>query len=335
MSNLSYNTQKILIIGPSWLGDMVMAQALFKALKQLNPTTIIDVAAPSWSLPILYRMPEISNKIELELQHGEWSLIKRYKLAKELKKNNYTQAIVLPNSWKSALIPWFANIKERIGWLGELRFGLLNNIRYLNKSLYPKMVERYIALAYPKTDRSNQKYLRPQLIADENNITILKQKFNIKDNLPIIALCIGAAFGEAKCWPNKYYLELANILATRNYQVLLLGTEKNLPIAENNPLIINLSGKINLLDTIDLLYLANLVVCNDSGLMHIAASFNKKIIAIYGATSPNFTPPLADEVTIVNKNLPCSPCFKRSCPLKHHNCMHLITVNEINNYINL
>ena len=334
MHNLQTNHQKILIIGPSWLGDMVMAQALFKRLKQINPNTIIDVAAPPWSLPLLERMPEVNSKIELNLQHGEWSLIKRYKLGKQLQKLNYTKAIILPNSWKSALIPWFANIPERIGWIGEMRFGLLNNIKALNKATYPKMVERYIALANHKQPTLTDPLLRPKLIADPNNINLLKQKFNIKDNVPILALCLGAAFGEAKCWPNKYYIELAKIQAKHNWQVLLLGIDNNIQIDSNSPLIVNLLGKTSLLDTIDLLSLSQVIVCNDSGLMHIAASFNKNIIAIYGATSPTFTPPLADNVIIINKNLPCSPCFARVCPLKHHNCMQQITVQEISNYIN-
>ena len=339
--------KKILIIGPSWLGDMVMAQALFKSLHYLNPGITIDVTAPAWSLPLLERMPEINHGIELDLKHGEWSFEKRYHIGQELQKNNYTHAIVLPNTWKSALIPWFAKISIRTGWLGELRFGLLNDIRYLQKSVYKTMVERYIALAYPTnypltstlTTTSSTTLLdpnfTPKLTVNTKNLEELKLKFSINttNNLPILALCLGAAFGEAKCWPEQYYLELATMQVNKKWQVWIFGTKPDLQINNPSPQILNFSGKTSLLDTIDLLSLADVVVCNDSGLMHIAASFNKKIIAIYGATSPKFTPPLAEHVKIINKNLPCSPCFARTCPLGHHKCMQQITVEEISNCI--
>lgn len=335
--------QKILVVGPSWLGDMVMAQALFKHLKLINNNIQIDVTAPSWSFPLLERMPEVTSGIELNFAHGEWSLEKRYQFGKSLRKNNYTSAIILPNSWKSALVPWFAKITKRIGWFGEIRLCLINDIRYLKKAVYPKMVERYVALAYPANYQLPDKLLRPELIVDNKNLEQLKSKFNINaDNsnktfnnkLPIIALSLGAAFGEAKCWPEEYFIELAYTAARDNkFNVWILGTKKDLIINNDIQNIINFSGKTNLLETIDLLSLADIVVCNDSGLMHIAASLNKKIIAIYGATSEEFTPPLADNVKIINKKLSCSPCFSRVCPLKHHNCMRQITVEEIFRHI--
>ena len=319
---------KILVIGPSWLGDMVMAQALFKHLKFVNKNIEIDVAAPNWSFPVLQRMPEVSHSTQLNFQHGEWSFARRYQLGKELRKNNYTSAIVLANSWKSALIPWFANIPKRTGWCGEMRFGLINDIRYLNKIIYPKMVERYVALAYPP-NYPLPKLLLPQLMVDPVMLEQAKIKFsiNINPDLPILALSLGAAFGEAKCWPEEYFIKLA-YMAANKFNVWIFGIKKDLSI-NHSANIINFSGKTNLLEIIDLLSLADVVVCNDSGLMHIAASLNKKIIAIYGATSQEFTPPLADNVKIINKKLSCSPCFARTCPLKHHNCMRQISVEEV------
>lgn len=320
--------QKILVIGPAWIGDMVMAQALFKHLKLLNNIQI-DVAAPSWSFPLLQRMPEITNSIELNFAHGEWSLYKRYQLGKLLRKNNYTSAIVLPNSWKSSLIPWFAKIPKRIGWFGESRLWLLNDIRYLKKHIYPKMVERYVALAYPANHPLPTPILRPQLIINNKNLEQLKANIFI-NNLPIVALSVGAAFGESKCWPEEYFIKLAYLIANeQKLNVWIFGTKKDLIINENMNNIINFSGKTNLLETIDLLSLVNIVVCNDSGLMHIAASLNKKIIAIYGSTSEEFAQPLTDNVTIINRKLPCSPCRARICPLKHHNCMRQITAEEV------
>lgn len=323
------HNEKFLIIGPSWLGDMVMAQALLKSLKVINSNAVIDVAALTWSLPVLHRMQEVNQIIELNLQHGEWSFEKRYQFGKMLQKNDYSHAIVLPNTWKSALIPWFAKIPKRIGWLGEMRFGLLNDIRFLNKSIYQTMVKRYVALAYPAKCELPTQIPNPTLMADQENVVRLMSEFSISNKLPVLALCLGAAFGEAKCWPEEYYIELAKTQIKKNWQVWIFGTNKNLTIEDNSGLIFNFSGKLKLLDVIDLLSLANTVVCNDSGLMHIAASFNKKIVAIYGATSSKFTPPLTKKVKIVDKKLACSPCFARDCPLGHHKCMRLITVEEI------
>ena len=325
--------EKILVIGPSWLGDMMMAQSLFKHLKLINNHIKIDVLAPSWSFPLLQCMPEIENSIELDLTHGELGFKKRYHLAKSLSRNGYTSSIVLPNSWKSALIPFIAKIPKRIGWIGEMRFGLLNDIRYLRKSIYNKMVQRYVALAYPPNYMLPQQLLFPKLVVELENIKQLKEKFfvnlsyKLNPELPILALCFGAAFGEAKCWPEEYFIKLA-YLASKEFNVWILGTKQDLKI-NNMENIINFSGKTNLLETISLLSLVDLVVCNDSGLMHIAASLNKKIIGIYGATSEKFTPPLTEQFKILNKHLACSPCFARNCPLKHHNCMHQITVEEV------
>nr|MDT0251025.1 lipopolysaccharide heptosyltransferase II [Endozoicomonas sp.] len=141
---------KYLIVGPSWVGDMVMAQTLFIAIKQQHPDAIIDVLAPAWSLPIIERMPEVRRGIDIPLGHGKLGLSARYQLGKSLRQEKYTHAITLPNSFKSALVPFWANIKHRIGWRGEMRYGLLNDIRKLDKSQYPLMVERFIALAYPE-----------------------------------------------------------------------------------------------------------------------------------------------------------------------------------------
>ncbi len=332
---------KLLIIAPSWIGDMVMAQSLFKHLKMIDQDLEIHVIAPEWTYPLLERMPEVTSAMQITFKHGELSLLERYKIAKSLVNIGYSKAIILPNSWKSALIPWIAKIPKRTGWLGEQRFLLLNDFRFLNKTRYTTMVERYIALAYPKDYILPSKFLYPKLLINSKNLELIKLKFSLnKDNYkaPILALCIGAAFGDAKCWPIESFIALAYMAAKHNnFNVWIFGSINNLQINNNNHLdnIINFSGKTSLLEAIDLLSLTDIVVCNDSGLMHIAASLNKKIIAIYGATSEKFTPPLTTNYTIINKKLACSPCFARTCPLQHHNCMQQITVEEVFNQVQL
>lgn len=332
--NSNGSLKKILIIGPSWLGDMVMAQSLFKhILLNHNYKVQLDVLAPSWSGTLLERMPEVNEYIELNLKHGELGLKKRYLIGKQLRKKNYTEAVILPNSWKSALIPFIAEIPKRIGWVGEHRFGLINDIRFLNKKSHFKMIEHYVALAYPP-NYNLPDLLLPQLSVDLNSVKklieqpFIKQKIN--PQLPILGLGVDAAFGLAKCWPEEYFIELA-YMASKEFNIWIFGTKKDLAIKEDVANIINFSGKTNLLETIDLLSLIDLIVCNDSGLMHIAASLQKKIVAIYGPTSEQITPPLigVDKFCIINKHLPCSPCFARECPLKHHACMRNITVKEV------
>ena len=137
----------ILIVGPSWVGDMVMAQTLFQCLKQRHPECEIDVLAPEWSRPILERMPEVRKALSFPLGHGALELATRRKIGKSL-KGQYDQAILLPNSLKSALVPFFAGIPKRTGWRGEFRYGLLNDVRKLDKQRYPLMIERFMALAY-------------------------------------------------------------------------------------------------------------------------------------------------------------------------------------------
>jgi heptosyltransferase-2 len=319
---------KILVIGPSWVGDMVMAQSLFKALKAANPQVQIDVLAMDWTRPLLQRMPEVSEAISMPVSHGVFGWSMRRQLGKVLAKNNYDQAIVLPNSWKSALIPWFAGIPVRTGWRGEMRYGLLNDIRKLNKQALPMMVQRFVSLAYPATQSHIAPSYKPPLM----------EPFPVSEEIdPVLKagqkrliLCPGAEFGPAKQWPPAYYAEVANTLLQQGWQVLVLGSKADQTTAaeigsaiaaEHQSQFINLSGQTKLEQAIDLLGTADWVISNDSGLMHIAAAMQRPLIAIYGPTSTAFTPPLADNAQILKIDIECSPCFARECPLGHHNCM--------------
>ena len=329
---------KTLIIGPSWIGDMVMAQSLFKTIKKNNANARIDVLALAWTKPLLDRMPEVNKAITMPISHGVFGWNMRKEIGRELRAEHYDQAIVLPNSWKSALIPWFANIPIRTGWRGEMRYGLLNDIRVLDKSALPMMVQRYVSLAYsPSQADSAPDYPKPLMVA---NTPPERFKISLKPHQKRLILCPGAEFGTAKQWPATHYAELADTLIQRGWQTLILGSEADKPIAneiigninpERTSSIFNLCGKTALSDAIDLLDTADLVVSNDSGLMHIAAALQKTLFAIYGPTSPSFTPPLSDNAHITKINVDCGPCFQRECPEKHHNCMRNITSKQIIN----
>ncbi|WP_409279063.1 lipopolysaccharide heptosyltransferase II [Pseudomonas defluvii] len=320
---------RILIIGPSWVGDMVMAQTLFHCLKQHHPECVIDVLAPEWSRPILERMPEVRKALSFPLGHGVLELATRRRIGKSL-AGEYDQAILLPNSMKSALVPFFAGIARRTGWRGEFRYGLLNDVRTLDKARYPLMIERFMALAYPAGAELPQPYPRPNLRIEAESREAALAKFGLSLDRPVLALCPGAEFGEAKRWPSEHYAKVAEIKIREGWQVWLFGSKNDHAVGESirERLIpglreesTNLSGETSLAEAIDLLSCSDAVVSNDSGLMHVAAALNRPLVAVYGSTSPGFTPPLADQVEIVRLGLECSPCFERTCRFGHYNCL--------------
>ncbi|MFV0926214.1 MULTISPECIES: lipopolysaccharide heptosyltransferase II [Pseudomonas] len=323
---------RILIIGPSWVGDMVMAQTLFHVLKQRHPACVIDVLAPEWSRPILERMPQVRQALSFPLGHGALELATRRRIGKSL-AGQYDQAILLPNSLKSALVPFFAGIAQRTGWRGELRYGLLNDVRTLDKARYPLMIERFMALGYPAGAELPKPYPRPSLQIETASRDAALAKFGLSLDRPVLALCPGAEFGEAKRWPSEHYAKVAEIKIREGWQVWLFGSKNDHAVGESirewlipglREESVNLSGETSLAEAIDLLSCSDAVVSNDSGLMHVAAALNRPLVAVYGSTSPGFTPPLADQVEVVRLGLECSPCFDRTCRFGHYNCLRLL-----------
>ena len=327
-----HGKRKYLIVGPSWIGDMVMAQSLFIALKQQYPDCEIDVLAPQWSLPVLQRMPEVSEGISADVSHGEFSFFKRRKLGLSLRSKNYSHAIVIPRSWKSALIPYFADIPIRTGYKGEMRFVLLNDIRVLNKQVLKQTVQRYVAHAWHNNPVKPAEINFPALRVNKEKQSKLIAQFGLKLDKPVVCMMPGAEYGPAKQWPVEYYKALAESLLATGWHVWILGSEKDKVagdvIAEGND-IYNLCGKTKLVDTIDLLACAESVVTNDSGLMHVATAVGVEVNVIYGSSTPVYTPPLTDRKKVFYLGLNCSPCFKRVCPLGHTNCLRNIEVAHV------
>ena len=318
------HVQQILVAGPAWVGDMVMAQSLFMTLKQRSTPVEIDVLAPAWSNPILSRMPEVNEVINLPVSHGELGLLRRYKLGKRLQTKKYDQAIVTPRSYKSALVPFFAKATKRTGYRGEMRYGVLNDIRSLDKRILKQTVQRYVALGMEEEISHAQNIPFPKLRIDKNNRQQVILKLELNLDKPVIALLPGAEYGEAKCWPLDYYAELASELIEKGFQVWIFGSEKDHAAAEKiakNNMAVNLCGKTRLEDSIDLLSVCKSAVTNDSGLMHIAAAVDIPLVAIYGSSTPDYTPPLTNKAKIQYLRLECSPCFKRTCPLGHTHCL--------------
>ncbi|CAI2015615.1 ADP-heptose--LPS heptosyltransferase RfaF [Serratia proteamaculans] len=304
---------KILVIGPSWVGDMMMSQSLYRTLKAEHPTAEIDVMAPAWCRPLLARMPEVNQALSMPLGHGALALGERRRLGHALRTNGYDRAYVLPNSFKSALVPFFAKVPQRTGWRGEMRYGLLNDIRLLDKTAFPLMVQRYVALAYDKqriqrAEDLPQPLLWPQLQVSDEEIAETTAAFNLTDHRPIIGFCPGAEFGPAKRWPHYHYATLAQKLIDQGYQIALFGSAKDNEAGEqiraaldddSRSFCMNLAGETQLEQAVILLASCSAVVSNDSGLMHVAAALNKPLIALYGPSSPDFTPPLSNKAKVI------------------------------------
>ncbi|MBV1884053.1 MAG: lipopolysaccharide heptosyltransferase II [Pseudomonadales bacterium] len=329
---------KILIVGPSWVGDMVMAQSLFMTLRQLYADCIIDVLAPDWSRPLLERMPEVRNAIAMPLGHGQLDLNKRRSLGRSLRQAKYDRAYVLPNSFKSAIVPFAAKIPKRTGWRGEMRYALLNDIRVLDKDKYSLMVQRFDALAYPADAALPEKLPSPKLNIDNALREETLSSFQLKLEKPVLGLCPGAEFGESKQWPAQYYAAVAKEKIQSGWQVWIFGSQNDLPIADEILSSLSeeeqsscrvLAGETSLAQAIDLLSVVDAVVSNDSGLMHVAAALSRPLVVLYGSTSPDFTPPLSENVEVLQSDLDCSPCFKRECPYGHSDCLKKINSAEV------
>lgn len=325
---------RYLIIAPAWVGDMIMAQTLFISLKQQDPNCVIDVVAPRSTASLLQYMPEVHEVISLSLGHGEFAFKARRQLGLSLRDKGYTQAIVMTNSWKSALIPWFAKIPQRTGWRGEFRYGLLNDVRVLDKTQYPLMIEQFIALGYLPNASLPRPLVKPALFVSMEAKLQIAAKFTVDVEKPVLALCPGAEYGPAKQWPAAYYAEVAKAKHAEGWQVWIFGSPKDAAVAQeiqqlSGGVCKNLAGKTSLAEAVDLLACADTVVTNDSGLMHVASALEKHVIAVYGSSSPKFTPPLSEHAKVLSLNLSCSPCFKRECPLGHLNCLKQLMPEQV------
>lgn len=329
---MSSPDDRILIVGPAWVGDMVMAQSLFKVLRAESPDATIDVIAPPWSEPLLARMAEVRRAVPLPIGHGELKLAERIRVGRSLRDERYDRAIVLPRSAKAALVPFFADIPHRTGFRGEMRYGLLNDVRRLDRSRLDQTVKRFIALGLPSA-AALPPPPHPELAIDTETRARFARHLGA-DGRDVVALMPGAAYGPAKCWPLEYFAELATALAAARVLVVVLGSAGEREVGEQirrhgGSDVVNLCGETRLEETIDVLSLSGAAVTNDSGLMHVAAGAGTQVVAIYGSTSAEFTPPLTDRKTIVSLGLDCSPCFARECPLGHLRCLRDITPNRV------
>ena len=346
-----------LVVAPAWIGDMVMAHCLVQGIHRAEPDAPIHLLAPTATAPIGTRMAEVAQVHTLDIGHGEFGLGKRWRVGRALARHGFARCYVLPNSWKSALVPFFARIPRRSGWLGEARWGLLNDTQRLPSERLPLMIERFMALQdIARYTSSGQEsalatpHPNPLLQIDGQRQQELLNSFKLDTMGGAVALCPGAEFGQAKRWPAEHFASVAASLVTAGRQVWLLGGPADAPVcsaiaqsvrahsqALPDNVLVTLAGQTMLTDAVDLLAAAAAVVCNDSGLMHLASAVNTPAIALYGSTSPGFTPPLhkdAIALTLVTlddgaNKLACQPCFERECQFGHGDCLRLLTPQQV------
>lgn len=306
---------------------MVMAQSLYLAIRAKHPEAMIDVVAPAWSKPLLTRMPEINRIIGLDIVHGELGLRKRYALSQQMRNESYTHAFVLPRSFKAALLPWLAGVPERIGDLGEFRYGLLNKIYSSNKDKKIPNACNYLRYVNLSVDTKTviENY-RPHLQVDRKNQRSLFSAHDLPLDTPLIAIMPGAEYGPSKQWPAEHFASLIDLCVEQGWQSCIFGSPKDQSIAGKIQQLCkhevkNLCGKTSIPDAVDLLAACQVAVTNDSGLMHIAAAVDVPTVSVYGATTPVYTPPLHPQAKSFYLHLACSPCWQRTCQYGHYRCL--------------
>jgi len=309
---------RILVVAPNWIGDALMAQPLLSRLREKQPDRKIDAVAPEWVAPVLRRMPEVDEVITAPFRHGWLQLRERWKLGRRLRRRGYDQAIVLPNTWKSALVPFFAGIPLRSGYLGESRYGLLNS-RYEADGASMRL--HYARLSEAPGRAPQEPLPQPRLRVDPAQAAATAKRFGIEG--PYAVLCPGAEYGPAKRWP--YFKDLSERI---RLPVVLLGAAADREAA-SGVRGENLVGRTTLDEAIELVAGARFVVSNDSGLMHVAAALGLPQVALFGSSSPEHTPPQSAAARVMWLRIECSPCFQRECPLGHFRCMKEMGVEMV------
>lgn len=320
-----------LIVGPSWLGDAVMMGALVQRLKSADRAGRITVLTPAHLADLVARLPGVDATVINPFAHGALKLGARALFGRSL-KGRFDAAFVLPHSWKSALVPMFAGIPRRIGFVGEARYLVLTDARPLDEAALPRMVDRFCLLAEPHGATAPVTSPIPTLEADPERSTATLARLGL-DGARGVALCVGAEYGPAKRWPAAHFAALATRLASAGLEPWLIGGPGDAPIgaevAAVAPAARDLTGKTSMGEAIDLIAAARAVVSNDSGLMHVAAALARPLVALYGSTSPAFTPPLSPDAVILSLNVDCSPCFERVCPLGHFKCLNELSPDRV------
>jgi heptosyltransferase-2 len=332
LAKIADSGSPVLLVPYMWIGDFVRCHTVVSVLRQRFPDRPVDILATTLCAPLADYMPGVRKSIVANLPRSRLALAQQRALAERFKQEGYGMALVMPRTWKSALAPFFAGIPQRVGFAGEVRFGLLNDVRFGERKL-PRMVDQCAMLALPRGATQPATWPEPQLKVPAADMTAWRtQRGLASDGRPIVALAPGAV-GPSKRWTREGFAELTRQLIDEGIAVWVLGGPGEKMLADE---IVGDTGARNLTGT-DLreailgLASASVAVSNDSGLLHVAAALGTPSIGIFGPTSPwHWAPlnPLADVIE-AKTELPCRPCHKPVCRLVHHRCMRDIPAEQV------
>jgi heptosyltransferase-2 len=324
------DTRPILIVPYMWIGDFVRGHTVVRVLKERWPNRPVDMLTTSLCAPLVDYMPGVRSGLVWDLPRSRLALAQQWELAKRLRAGNYNTALVMPRTWKSAIAPALAGIPERVGFVGEARFGLLNQWRWGEKAL-PRLIDKNAALALPDGAPLPAEWPVPQLRVPAGEIDRWRQANGLGSN-PAVALAPGSV-GASKRW--TYYAETARLLAQEGLDVWVVGgpSEKTLAaeiVAAGGPRVRDLSGN-DLRNGILAMAAAGVAISNDSGLMHVAAAIGTPTMGIFGPTSPQLWAPLNElAATVQTKTmLSCQPCHRTICRINDHRCMRDIPASDV------
>ncbi|MBN8966044.1 MAG: lipopolysaccharide heptosyltransferase II [Rhizobiales bacterium] len=324
----------ILLVPYMWIGDFVRCHSVVRLLKARFPQAPVDVLTTTLCAPLLDYMPGVRKGIVVDLPRKKLPFPLYRALGKRLAAEGYSRSLVMPRTWKAALAPFLAGIPERTGFAGEVRFGLLNDVRFGERKL-PRMVDRCGALALPKGATLPPEWPKPQLVVPESEATAWRAARGLTDdNRPVVAFAPGAV-GPSKRWPSAYFAELARKLTAEGLTVWVLGSPAEAPLAEEivaaaGPSARNLTST-DLRNAVLALKIASACVSNDSGLVHVAAAIGTPTVGIFGPTSPWHWAPLNPLAAVIETttDVPCRPCHKPTCRYGHHRCMRDIPADQV------
>jgi heptosyltransferase-2 len=317
-----------------WIGDFVRCHTVVRLLRQHFPARSVDLLTTPMVAPLLDYMPGVRKGIVADLPRNRLALGQHRALAHRLQTEGYGQALVMPRTWKAALAPYLAGIPQRTGFVGEARFGIINDLRFGERAL-PRMVDRCAHLALPKGTPAPRQWPLPELEVPPAELAAWRQRQGLQDeHRPVLALAPGAV-GPSKRWPAAHYAELADRLVAEGNQVWVIGGPGEREIAATilrtgQPHLRDLTGP-DLRTAVLALAAAGAAVSNDSGLLHVAAALGTPAIGIFGPTSPWHWAPLNPIAAVMETTaeLPCRPCHKPVCRFGHHRCMREIAVDRV------
>jgi heptosyltransferase II len=322
----------ILVVPYMWIGDFVRCHSVVKLLKARYPSRPVDVLSTTLCAPLADYMPELRQAVVVDLPRKQLAYREHAALAERLKREGYGTALIMPRTWKAALAPYLAGIPERVGWLGEMRFLLVNDLRFGERKR-PRMIDQCATLALPAGAEQPATWPLPELRVPTSEVTGWRERLSLQGGRTV-ALAPGAV-GPSKRWPVFAYAEVAKRLTQEGVAVWVVGGpgEKSLAaqiIADAGPLARDLTGT-DLRSAILALAAADVAISNDSGLLHVAAALGTPAIGIFGPTSPwHWAPlnPIAAAVQTASK-LDCQPCHKPTCRMRHHRCMRDISAEQV------